>query len=192
MKIIVKYEGLKLKKRSDKMRKILNIALALVVVASLNTALYNHAHSEVDNDEYLDRIPQEPVSILDDKRDLPRGLPVHENKFDQPGLPVEEYFDRAGNGHNAGEIPEKPFLLRNYPNPFNASTTISFDLTVGSDVKLEVYNIKGQKVAELVDDFMPSGNHQLLWNAEDNSSGVYFYKLKAGRQSVTKSMTLMK
>lgn len=87
--------------------------------------------------------------------------------------------------------------LHNYPNPFNPITTISYILAEDSQVELTVYNIKGQKVKTLVDEELPRGNHSVLWDGQDSnnksvSSGVYFYKIKAGREGAVKRMILMK
>lgn len=87
--------------------------------------------------------------------------------------------------------------LTNYPNPFNPSTTISFYLPEPEDVLLEVFNIKGQRIKVLVKDHKDSGQHQVVWDGADDrgrsaSSGIYFYKLKVGSQTITNKMVLMK
>ncbi len=89
------------------------------------------------------------------------------------------------------------FGVSNYPNPFNPETTISFNLKNSGNVKLSVYNIKGQLVKTLVNDQLDSGNHSIIWNGKDSnstdvSSGVYFYRLNSGNTVVTKKMVLMK
>jgi len=88
-------------------------------------------------------------------------------------------------------------LLGNYPNPFNPTTVISYNLKAESDVTLEIYNIKGQLVRTLVNDLVAAGPQKALWNGLDDSmnkvtSGVYFYKLSAGDYSSTKKMILLK
>ncbi|GEM_PF-793678 len=82
--------------------------------------------------------------------------------------------------------------LRNYPNPFNAQTSISFDVPTADNISLEIYNIMGQKVATLVNGNIEAGTHTVVWNAGDYSSGIYFYKLTAGNKVFTKRMTLLK
>ena len=79
-------------------------------------------------------------------------------------------------------ISQNPNFLRNYPNPFNPTTTIFFSIPNESDVEITVFNIKGQKVKSLVKDSFESGNHSVVWNSKDDtgksvSSGVYFFKL---------------
>ena len=95
------------------------------------------------------------------------------------------------------DVSKPVFDVSNYPNPFNPETTISFNIKNSGDVKLSVYNIKGQLVKTLVNDHLESGNHSFVWNGKDNksadvSSGVYFYRLNTGKNSVTRKMILMK
>ncbi|MCD4817538.1 MAG: SMP-30/gluconolactonase/LRE family protein [Candidatus Cloacimonetes bacterium] len=86
----------------------------------------------------------------------------------------------------------------NYPNPFNPSTTISFDVAqTSSFVTLGIYNIKSQKVKTLVNDVLPVREYSIIWDGRDSdgnqvSSGIYFYKLKAGNFEKTKKMILLK
>ncbi|MBK8984235.1 MAG: T9SS type A sorting domain-containing protein [Ignavibacteria bacterium] len=89
-------------------------------------------------------------------------------------------------------IPEQYELSQNYPNPFNPVTTINFSVPKASFVNLSVYNILGQKVAELVNEFVPVGTHKVSFNASEFSSGVFFYQLKAEGYTNTKKMLLIK
>jgi hypothetical protein len=68
-------------------------------------------------------------------------------------------------------------LFQNYPNPFNPSTVISFQLSVNSNVSLKVYDVIGREVATLVSDQQEAGYHEVRFNAQKLSSGVYFYQL---------------
>jgi len=90
------------------------------------------------------------------------------------------------------ELPSEFALLSNYPNPFNASTVISYELPTESHVKLEVYNISGQKVASLVDGRQEAGYSSVTWEDSEAASGVYFYKLTAGDFTEVKRMTLLR
>nr|MBP7564045.1 T9SS type A sorting domain-containing protein [Candidatus Cloacimonadota bacterium] len=88
-------------------------------------------------------------------------------------------------------------LSQNYPNPFNPSTKICYTLKNAGQTELSIYNIKGQKVATLVNTEMRAGNHEVIWNGTDEhgknvSSGVYFYRLSAEGKHITKKMILMK
>ncbi len=89
-------------------------------------------------------------------------------------------------------VPRTFLLEQNYPNPFNPSTTIRYQLPVASEVKLEVYDVLGKKVATLVNERQAAGYYQYVWNANGLSSGVYLYRLQAGRFIETKKMMLVK
>ncbi len=83
-------------------------------------------------------------------------------------------------------------LEQNYPNPFNPSTTISYSIPSGSRVTLKIYNILGQEVKTLVNDYMASGKYTINFNADNLSSGIYFYTLHAGNYYQVKKMILLK
>lgn len=83
-------------------------------------------------------------------------------------------------------------LEQNYPNPFNPTTTIRYQLPVTSNVKLEVYDVLGKKIATLVNERQEAGIYNYTLNASNLSSGVYFYRLQAGSFVQTKKMMLVK
>jgi hypothetical protein len=83
-------------------------------------------------------------------------------------------------------------LLQNYPNPFNAQTTISYTLSQAGPVTLSIYNIMGQKVATLFDGMQQAGEHKVIWDAKDVTSGVYFGRLEAGRESRISKIVLLR
>ena len=83
-------------------------------------------------------------------------------------------------------------LAQNYPNPFNPSTTIAYQLAGVEDVSLEVFNVLGQKVATLVRQKQSAGKYQVNFDARDLSSGIYFYRLQAGKYVKVHKMILMK
>jgi hypothetical protein len=101
-------------------------------------------------------------------------------------------WDVYGWGGDTPEIPVDLALHGNYPNPFNAETNINFDLPAETHVKLEVYNLMGQRVETLVDGNMPAGHNSVTWDASTASSGIYFYRLTTGEQVFTERMTLLK
>jgi len=102
---------------------------------------------------------------------------------------------------NENLIPTKLKLNKNYPNPFNPETTISFSLNteITENTELAIYNIKGQIVRNLTNGLthQPTNRYSVTWNGTDDnnqpvSSGIYFYRLKTGNYNVTKKMILMK
>lgn len=110
---------------------------------------------------------------------------------------------RSGNNYQATPVQDNttPELITNltgnYPNPFNPETTISYSVKNASPVKIEIYNLKGQKVKTLVAENKATGNHSIVWNGTDDnnisvSSGVYFYRMKSGEFTSTRKMMLMK
>jgi len=89
-------------------------------------------------------------------------------------------------------IPSEFSLMQNYPNPFNPSTFIKFHLAKDGMTSLKVYDILGKEVATLVDQHLFAGSYTVQFNADNFSSGIYFYRLSAGSFSETKRMTLIK
>ena len=83
-------------------------------------------------------------------------------------------------------------LSHNYPNPFNPMTTISYSVPKLGNVRLIIYNLRGQEVARLVDGNILSGWHTVTWNASNVASGIYFYRLQAGDFVQTRKMVLLK
>jgi len=83
-------------------------------------------------------------------------------------------------------------LLQNYPNPFNTNTTIGFEIPQKEKVMIGIFNVLGQRVKILLNKEMEMGKHKVNFDATGFSSGIYFYKLSAGRNSVTKKMVILK
>jgi hypothetical protein len=90
----------------------------------------------------------------------------------------------------AGQIPKEFVLMQNYPNPFNPGTRIRFGLPKASHIKLEVYNILGQRVATLVDGRKTAGYHVIDFDAKGLPGGLYFYRLQAGEFIEVKKMVV--
>ncbi|MFQ5604493.1 MAG: FlgD immunoglobulin-like domain containing protein, partial [bacterium] len=94
-------------------------------------------------------------------------------------------------------IPDKFDLAQNYPNPFNPETTIKYQIPKAENVKLEIYNIIGQKVATLVDKKQPAGFYSYTWDSKNDAgiqvaSGIYLYRLQAGEFVKTHKLTLLR
>jgi hypothetical protein len=99
-----------------------------------------------------------------------------------PNTPVEQT-----------SITELDFALhQNYPNPFNPSTKISWQLPVGSQQILKIYDVLGNEITTLVDEYKPAGRYEVEFNAANLPSGVYFYQLNAGEFISKKKMILLK
>jgi hypothetical protein len=100
--------------------------------------------------------------------------------------------DLLGISPVSGNIPDAFKLRQNFPNPFNPSTMISFDVPKTSHVKLTVCDIIGREVETLLDEVKSAGSYNVSWNATRYSSGVYFYKLETPDHFETKKMVLVK
>ena len=146
-------------------------------------------------------LTEEPVEI---EGDFNEPADLYCNSFDDIlavpnfGGNSVEFIDISGT-QSINDIFDntKQIEARNYPNPFNPTTTIDFSIQLDSEVELTIYNIKGQKVKQLVSDQLSVGQHTVIWNGTDNngksvSSGIYFYKLKTGNYEKTKRMVLLK
>jgi hypothetical protein len=116
----------------------------------------------------------------------------------KPNQPGDTLLIQTTTGiSNIVHLPTKYELYQNYPNPFNPETVIRFSLMKYQLVRLEIFNILGQKIRTLVDNKMNAGHHEVLWNSRnDNSqavgSGVYLYRITAGDFIQTRKMILLK
>jgi hypothetical protein len=108
---------------------------------------------------------------------------------DTIGMHVSE---AVGIAQSEDGLPVAFRLGQNYPNPFNPSTTIRYDLPRRAHVSLSVFNTLGQQVASLVEGEEEAGYHEVQFDASQVSSGVYFYRLCAGKYVETKKMLLMR
>ncbi|MCY3757213.1 MAG: dockerin type I domain-containing protein, partial [Acidobacteria bacterium] len=144
--------------------------------------------------------------LLQGRVRLPSGQPVAGARvrlFDLDGLHrvAEAATDESGwfslsSTIPAPSLPRQFHLGQNYPNPFNPSTTIPFHLPVSSRVRLDVYNLLGQRVATLVDGELPAGFHSVRWDATDSAgrpagAGLYLYRLLGGGMNLTGRMVLI-
>ncbi len=94
-------------------------------------------------------------------------------------------------------VPMEFRLYQNYPNPFNPSTAIAFDLPTRSKVRLTIYNVLGQPVAELTNKTFEPGHHKIIWNGANRNgsrvaSGLYVYRLQTDKKTFVKKMLLVK
>ena len=113
---------------------------------------------------------------------------------------LQSALKQMGQEVGSAELPKAFALGQNFPNPFNPSTTIKYDIPEGSSdqqVRLSVYNIRGQKIRTLVDRLQGPGSYNVNWDGSDQSgrnvsSGVYFYRIEAGTYNATRKMVILK
>jgi fibronectin type 3 domain-containing protein len=103
----------------------------------------------------------------------------------------------TGADDDEADLPEQYLLFQNYPNPFNPATTIKFGLPSKSDVRLQVFDVLGRRVAILADGPMEAGYHEIIWDGRNDSgghvaSGIYFYRLQSGEFASIRKMLILK
>jgi hypothetical protein len=111
------------------------------------------------------------------------GMIAHTTSGGEPTLVQENYTLNLPSGFE---------LSQNYPNPFNPSTTISFSLPSKGFVSLKVFDLIGRRVATIISEELPAGNHSRQWNANNLASGIYFYRLQTGSFTETKKLLFLK
>jgi len=121
--------------------------------------------------------------------------PYSGNNYCSDHLGVMTIFSESSTGIEKQEInyaPEIFKLYQNHPNPFNPTTTIKYDLKKPEQVVIKIYNSIGQEVTTVLNDFRPSGHYSILWNANGQSSGIYFFQMIADGFKDTKKCLLLK
>jgi hypothetical protein len=141
---------------------------------SVSTELFDHQIDE-DNDIFIVNSGSDPMDTVGQNR-------LYHNMLNTP-TDIED---------GLGNLKVCISLIGLNPNPFNSSTTIGFSLTESGAVSLSVYNIQGQRIAELFQGFREAGEHSISWDASGYPSGVYFARLGAGGSSRTAKMVLLK
>jgi uncharacterized protein (DUF1501 family) len=107
-------------------------------------------------------------------------------------IPIINTPGTQGNAGGATSLPTQYSLYQNFPNPFNPSTTIRYDLPLGGHVTLEVFNTEGQRVATLIDSDQAAGKHEVVFHADGYASGAYLVRLRAGVFIATKKAILVR
>ena len=148
-----------------------------------NTIQVKYWNEQINNWEYIDDadIDKENNTITFSTTEVSNFLIV---TGDQVTSIIEDGIDTR--------VVDDFTLHQNYPNPFNPSTTIQFTLKHDTDVILNIYNVLGQGIATLLNDVMTAGTHTVDFNAQNLSSGTYFYELKIDDQSKVMRMNLIK
>jgi hypothetical protein len=128
-----------------------------------------------------------------------RSYPIeNEIKFTSPARSVQMIMIEGGNNYVSvngdlnSEMIQSYNLYQNYPNPFNPSTLISYQLPASAFVTLKVFDILGREIKIIVNEYQYAGKHSMEFNASDLPSGVYFYRIDAGKYHSTKKLLLLK
>lgn len=100
--------------------------------------------------------------------------------------------DQVAIGEEIDAVPKQYTLSEPFPNPFNPTVTLAYELPTASSVRLTIYDLQGRRIAEPLDGFRTAGVHAVIWNAKDAASGIYFYRFEAGDFIAMGKMFLMK
>ena len=130
--------------------------------------------------------------------DVEGNLILHQNVTS--GLPdnLEDLiYSTLHNEEYSEKIPKSFSIIQNYPNPFNPNTIIRYNVPIASRVNITIYNVKGEIINNLVDQYQMAGNKFVNWNATNSSgqtvpAGVYLYKIVAGDFTQSKKMMFLK
>jgi hypothetical protein len=120
----------------------------------------------------------------DNYSDIYKNMITAQNVFNSTLTQIEDKLNYT--------IPANFELYQNYPNPFNPGTVISYQLPVNSDVVLKVFDVLGNEIATLVDEYKPAGGYEVEFDASRLASGIYIYKLQAGEYMDVRKMILLK
>lgn len=170
---------------------------ALVLTYNLNGEVVAYSISQNDGSYQIENLVAGDYTLVVDATEYENASSdnsVSLNYSNNPSTSKDLYLSpESTTGVKGGSsIPNNYSLSQNYPNPFNPSTQIRFTIPEKAHVKLEVFNLIGQKVADLINGEMNAGEYSITFNANGLSSGIYLYRLQAGNFSSVKKMILMK
>lgn len=102
------------------------------------------------------------------------------------------YYKTTGVNGEINSLADNYFLYQNYPNPFNSTTKIKYTIPLSGKVTLKIFDLMGNVVATVVDNYQTTGNYEVTFRADNLTSGIYFYQLQAGNFRATKKFVLLK
>jgi hypothetical protein len=126
------------------------------------------------------------VNCRGDESDLSDSVTIVVCRPEDPGQIYDKHFEEEPS------LPDVTELLGNYPNPFNNATIVSFNIAIGTDVNISVYNINGQLVETICDEIKEPGRYSMRWDAGDFPSGMYFIKFATDEVTQVRKLTLLK
>ncbi|MDH3251344.1 MAG: discoidin domain-containing protein [Ignavibacteria bacterium] len=160
-------------------------ARSYVVMLSPDGIQWSIAYSENMGDGGIDVVPLSAdarfVRIVGLQRATPWGYSIYE-------ILVHGSGPTSVTGSEG--VPRTTQLYPNYPNPFNPTSSLRYDIAAAAHVSIEIYNLLGQKIATLQDAPMPPGRYAMKWDAANIPSGVYFCRLRAGSQTQARKLLL--
>ena len=126
------------------------------------------------------------IGIIPDNTVEYRGIKIHNLAI------LNQSDNNASIGNFDSHVPDQYLLHQNYPNPFNPVTSITYELPLKSHVQLAIYDLTGKEVMKLVNEAKDLGRHEVKWNGNRISSGIYFYVLKTPNKDIVRKLALIK
>lgn len=162
-----------------------------VITVDLTTGQLIQASNSHEPESY--HLYSVPAVLLNDGRIFVSGGSVT-NNFDAVNktLFITPPVPQATSSENVNTLPREIKLRQNYPNPFNPTTVIEYTLPISAEVRMEVYNMVGEKVSTLLIGQKSAGSHSVTFKAANLASGVYIYRLSAGSLISNRKMVLLK
>jgi len=105
---------------------------------------------------------------------------------------VNNAISFVGSLENVVEIPDDFRLGKPYPNPFNPTASITYDVAYGCEIELSIFDVQGRLVEELVSGVVHAGYYEIQWNANGQASGMYFLRMVTPKSAMTQKLILMK
>lgn len=162
-----------------------DLAIGTGVVANLVFEVVDPLVEEITVSTIVTEFPSHALTFVYHDQSITEGSTIRKLE--------PEFKDQVISLSQSGStLPESYALYQNYPNPFNPTTEIAFDLPAAGRVRLDIYNVLGQKVQSLIDEELSAGPHTVEWDGARFSSGVYFYRLEVGAYSDTRKMLMIK
>ena len=162
--------------------------------------LYTYFSNGEGTSSVFDGLPIAFYTTKGNSQIVVTSIPLYFIKEEQSKLFIQTVLNHLAENtsdfdHNVLSV--QNINLHNYPNPFNPSTIIEFSLPVPTNIEIDIFNIRGQKIRSLTNDSFLAGSHKIEWNGTDDSgravgSGIYFYRMIANDFSVTRRMVLLK
>jgi hypothetical protein len=159
-------------------------AVTVYAVSTSTNQVVGYDVTETDGSYSIENVPEGTYNIVVDKEGYttsttPTATVDESNNYEATGQSVTLDPEPLSVNYTVNNLPAVYQLYPNYPNPFNPSTLIKFDLPKSSNVSLKVYNLLGQEVTVLMNSPLEAGTHSVRWNAQQNGTGIYFIKIVA-------------
>ncbi len=167
--------------------------ITLFAQSTTNGMLYSYNFSKEDGSFNISNLPYGTYKVVAQKIGYENAISeeFEIGSFNQSKYGLDISFNLSDYNPELG-VPQELKLFQNYPNPFNPSTTLNFSLPETEFIKIKIFNLLGEEIAVIANDVFPSGNHKVIFNASQISSGVYLVTLEAKNVRLSQKILLLK